>query len=147
MCTIEEEARIALAAKGKAEQDLARVAHCPPWRHALFAAVMATLVATPEIAPPLRFGVLAMVCGAIALIVQSDRRRLGVFINGYRRGKTRLVTFPMLAVIFGLYSASTYYGVGRHQPAISFAIAAVSFVISYFGSVLWQKVFKHELGL
>jgi hypothetical protein len=142
-----EEARIALAAKGRAEQDLARIALCPPWRHAAFAAVMAALVAAPAVTMPLRMGLLAAIFAAIALIVQSDRRRLGVFINGYRRGKTRLVTFPMLAVILGMYFASSYFAEFHHRPAISLILAAVSFVVGYFGSLLWQRVFKHELGL
>ena len=146
MNTIEQDARIALAAKGAAEQDLARLALCPPWRHAVFAAVMAALVATPAIILPLRFAVMALVFVAIGLIIRSDKRRLGVFINGYRRGKTRLVTFPMLAVILGLYAVSVHFGMTRGQPSISVALAAISFVVAYVGSVIWQRVFVHELG-
>ncbi|HEX7851071.1 MAG TPA: hypothetical protein VF485_15180 [Sphingomonas sp.] len=133
-------------AKGAAEQDLARLALCPPWRHAAFAAVMATLVATPAVPMPLRFMVIALIFVAIALIVQSDRRRLGVFVNGYRRGKTRMVTFPMLALILMLYAASCYAALDRGRPMISLALAAVSFMIGYIGSVIWQRVFVRELG-
>ena len=146
MTTIEEQARIALMAKGAAEQDLARLATCPPWRHAVFAAMMATLVATPALPLPLRFAALALVFVAIVLIVQSDRRRLGVFVNGYRRGRTRLVALPMLAVILLLYAASCWFALDRGQPAISLVLAAASFVIGYFGSVVWQRVFVRELG-
>jgi hypothetical protein len=146
MNTIEQEARVALAAKGAAEQDLARLALCPPWRHAVFAAVMAALVATPAIILPLRFAVMVLVFAAIALIIRSDKRRLGVFINGYRRGKTRLVIFPMLVMILGLYAVSVHFGMTRGQPWISVAMAAISFVLAYVGSVVWQRVFVRELG-
>jgi hypothetical protein len=146
MATFEEQARLALIAKGAAEQDLARLSLCPPWRHAAFAAVMATLVATPAFPLPMRFVVMGLIFVAIALIVQSDRRRLGVFVNGYRRGKTRLVTFPMLAVILLLYFASFHFAETRHQPAISLALAAASFAIGYVGSMIWQRVFVRELG-
>ena len=47
MTTFEEQARLALMAKGAAEQDLARLAVCPPWRHAVFGGMMAALVASP----------------------------------------------------------------------------------------------------
>jgi hypothetical protein len=147
MTTIEEDARLALAAKGAAERNLARLSLCPPWRHAAFAAVVAALVAAPAVAVPLRFGVLVVVLAAIVLIVQSDRRRLGVFINGYRRGKTRLVTFPMLAVILVLYGTSFYYGDTRDRPVISLVLAVAAFGIGYLGSVIWQKVFVRELGV
>jgi hypothetical protein len=146
MTTFEEQARLALVAKGAAEQDLARLAACPPWRHAVFAAMMAALVATPAVPLPLRFVLLALIFVAIALVVQSDRRRLGVFVNGYRRGKTRLVTFPLLAMILILYAASCYFALDRHQSAVSLALAAASFVVGYIGSTIWQRVFVRELG-
>ena len=144
--TMQDEARAALAAKGTAEQNLAALALCPPWRHAAFAAVMASLVATCGVPLALRFVILAMVFIAIGLIMQSDRRRLGVFINGYRRGKTRLVTFPMLAIILALYMASFHFGVTLARPDISLALALAAFVIGYIGSTLWQRVFVRELG-
>ena len=146
MTTMRDEARAALAAKGTAEQNLAALALCPPWRHAAFAAVMAALVGACGVAVPFRFAILAMVFVAIGLIVQSDRRRLGVFINGYRRGKTRLVTFPMLAIVLVLYMASFYFGVTLGRPDISLALALAAFVIGYIGSTLWQRVFVRELG-
>jgi len=146
MTTIEEQARMALMAKGAAEQDLARLAACPPWRHAVFAGMMAALVATPAVPLPLRFGLLVLILASIALVVQSDRRRLGVFVNGYRRGKTRLVTFPLLAVILTLYAISCYAALDRSQRMISLALAAASLVIGYAGSVIWQRVFVRELG-
>ena len=146
MTTFEEQARLALMAKGAAEQDLARLATCPPWRHAVFAGMMAALVATPAVPLALRFVLLALIFAAIALVVQSDRRRLGVFVNGYRRGKTRLVALPMLALILLLYAASCYFALDRGQPMISLALAAASFVIGYIGSMIWQRVFVRELG-
>ena len=146
MTTFEEQARLALMAKGAAEQDLARLAMCPPWRHAVFAGMMAALVATPAVPLALRFVLLALIFAAIALVVQSDRRRLGVFVNGYRRGKTRLVALPMLALILLLYAASCYFALDRGQPMISLALAAASFVIGYIGSMIWQRVFVRELG-
>jgi len=146
MTTMEDQARIALLAKGAAEQDLARLAACPPWRHAAFAAIMATLVATPAAPLAWRFALLALIFVAIALIVQSDRRRLGVFVNGYRRGKTRLVAFPMLGAILLFYAASCWFALDRGQPTVSLGLAAASFVIGYVGSTIWQRVFVRELG-
>ena len=146
MTITQNQARAALAAKGTAEQDLARLAHCPPWRHATFAGVEAALVATPAFALPLRFATLAIILFAVALTVQSDKRRLGVFINGYRRGKTRLVTFPMLVVLMIFYGASCYFGLALHAPLVSLALAVPAFVTGWAGSVFWQRVFVRELG-
>ncbi len=146
MAGFEDQARAALAAKGTAEQELARLALCPPWRHAAFAGVVATLVVAPAVSLPLRFGVLAAVFASIFLIVRSDRRRLGVFINGYRRGRTRLVTFPMLGIILGLYIGSLYCSEELGRPKLSIIFSVAAFAIGYLGSALWQKVFVRELG-
>ena len=145
--TIVDQARLALESKSAAERDLSRLALCPPWRHAAFAATEAALVATPALVLPLRFVVLALVGIAVWMIVRSDRRRLGVFINGYRRGRTRLVTFPMLAIFLGLYLSSVHFGLTRQLPAICVVLAGVAFVVGYVGSMLWQRVFVHELGI
>lgn len=144
--TVVEDAHFALAAKSAAEQNLAGLALCPPWRHAAFAFLMAMLIASSAVPITMRFVIFAVMFVVGGLIYRSDRRRLGVFINGYRRGKTRVVALSLLAAILVLHAASTYFGVERHQPAVSLGLAAVAFVIAYQGSVIWQRVFRRELG-
>lgn len=141
-----EAAREALAAKDRAQQDLARLASCPPWRHALFGGIMAGLVGTPAVPLPWRFVLLAAVFATLALVVQSDRRRMGVFVNGYRPGRTRLVTFPILALFLALYAGSYAAVLAWHRPEIAIALAIAAFVMGCIGSVLWQRVFVRELG-
>ena len=45
---------------------------------------------------PLRYVVMAAVLCAVALVVRWDRRRTGMFVNGYRAGRTRVVTVALL---------------------------------------------------
>lgn len=142
-----EEALLALAAKDKVEHNLASLPLCPPLRHAAFAATMAALVAVPVLPIPLRFIALALIFISIFLIVQWDKRRLGMFINGYRRGKTRMVTFPMLVLILGMYFGSYYISLSQRHPVTILALAAVAFLIGYLGSTLWQRVFVSELNV
>ncbi len=144
--TMIEEAHVALAAKGAAELDLAKLALCPPWRHAAFAAVVAALVATQAVPIPARFVLLVLVYASIAAIYLTDRRRLGVFINGFRRGKTRTVTFTLLLVVFALGAAIVYFGDQPGQRLICLGLAAVAFMAAYRGSMIWQQVFRRELG-
>jgi hypothetical protein len=143
--TLQEEARVALAAKGKAERDLAKAAHCPPWRHALFGVVMAGVVMTPAVPLPWRFVALALILVGIGLIVASDRRRMGMFVNGYRRGKTLIVSLALLAMILTLYWFSARAGLAGDHATPLF-LGAPAFVASVAGSVIWQRVFVAELG-
>lgn len=145
MTTYEEDARAALAAKGEAERRLAQASDCPPWRHAAFALVMAALVASPAVALPLRMAILVGVFVAIVLIVQSDRRRTGMFVSGYRRGRTLLVTLPLLAIDLGLYLFSVRAGLDGDEATV-LLLAGAAFLVSLVGSVVWQRVFMRELG-
>jgi hypothetical protein len=143
--TLQEEARVALDAKGHAERDLARAAQCPPWRHAVFGLVTSAIVMTPAIPLPWRFAALALTLVAIGLIVASDRRRMGMFVNGYRRGKTLIVSLSLLAIILTLFWFSARAGLAGDHTTPLF-LGAPAFVASVVGSVVWQRVFVAELG-
>ena len=45
---------------------------------------------------------------SIPVIIQSDRKRMGMFISGYRRGKTRIVAIGIVAVELLLYALSSH---------------------------------------
>jgi hypothetical protein len=140
------EASSALDAKRQAEAQIARAANCPPWRHAVFGLMMGAFVASPAFDFPIRMAIIVAMLCAIPLIIQSDRKRMGMFINGYRRGKTRLVTFPMLAVMLGLYTLSLYSNDDGHNPLTPLLLGVVALVAGILGSLLWQRVFVREMG-
>jgi hypothetical protein len=140
------EALSALDAKRSAEAQMARAATCPPWRHAVFGLLMGGLVAAPAVPLPARFAVLIILLAAIPIIIQSDRKRMGMFINGYRRGKTRIVVFVILAVELSLYGLSVYLGDDLRDRVTPLLLGAVGFAIGIAGSLWWQRVFVSELG-
>lgn len=142
----QSEALSALAAKRQAEAQIAKAATCPPWRHALFGLLMGGLIATPAFAFPLRMAILVVILCCIPVIIQSDRKRLGMFINGYRRGKTRIVAIGMLLVELCVYSISVYYGLGLNDHVMPLLLGLVGVLIGIAGSLLWQRVFVREMG-
>jgi hypothetical protein len=140
------EALSALDAKRSAEAQMARAATCPPWRHAVFGLLMGALVAAPAVPLPARFAVLIALLAAIPIIIRSDRKRMGMFINGYRRGKTRIVAFVLLTVELSLYGLSVYLGDYLHDRGTPLLLGLVGIAIGIAGSRLWQRVFVSELG-
>jgi hypothetical protein len=140
------DARTALEAKHLAEAQMARAATCPPWRHALFGLMMGGLVATPAFDTPIRFAILALLLYLVPVIIHSDRKRTGMFINGYRRGKTRLVVFAVLAVELSLYAVSVVRGLDHDDHVTPLLLGAAGLVIATLGSLLWQRVFVREMG-
>lgn len=141
------EALAALDAKQDAEQRLAAAADCPPWRHAIFAALMAAMVAAPVLPSAWQMGVLAALLVTVPLIVRSDRRRTGMFVNGYRRGRTMAVTLLILGANMVLYTTSLYRAVELGDHRTGLLLAPIAFAIAYAGSTLWMRVFRREMGL
>jgi hypothetical protein len=141
------EAAEALAAMQASQARLATAADCPPERHLIFGTLIGALVLTPALPTPLMFALEAVVLIGIGLVVRWDRRRTGMFINGYRRGKTRWVTFSMLAAFLALYAASTLFAFDWHLPWGSVACGVITAIMGYFASVQWQRVFRREMGL
>ncbi len=80
------EARAALDSAGAARAQLAALGNCPPWRHAAFGAVMGLLILGLGFPIGVQAACMCLAMGVMVVIVANDRRRYGVFINGYRRG-------------------------------------------------------------
>jgi hypothetical protein len=140
------EAQSALEAKRQAEAQMARAAQCPPWRHAVFGLLMGGLIASFAFEFVIRTAILVVVLACIPIIMHSDRKRTGMFINGYRRGKTRLVIAGILLVWLPLYALSVYYALDLHNHVVPLLLGAVGFVVTAIGSVIWQRVFVREMG-
>jgi hypothetical protein len=140
------EALSALDAKRQAEAQMAKAATCPPWRHAVFGLLMGGLVASPAFEFPIRMAILVVILCCIPVIIQSDRRRMGMFINGYRRGKTRVVAIGILMVELSLYAVSVVRGLDHNDHVTPLLLGVLGIVIGIAGSMLWQRVFVREMG-
>lgn len=141
------EAQSALDAKRQAEAQIARAANCPFWRHAVFGVMMGGFVASPALDFPERMALIVIILFTIPLIIHSDRKRMGMFINGYRRGKTRLVTFPILFIELGLYMVGLFRNDHGQDPLTPVLLGVAALVVGILGSLLWQRVFVREMGI
>jgi hypothetical protein len=140
------EALSALDAKRAAEAQMVKAANCPPWRHAVFGLLMGALIASPAFETTVRFAILVGILACIPIIIHSDRKRTGMFINGYRRGKTRIVVAGILIVELGLYFVSLTRGLEHHDRLTPLLLGVLGIVIGIAGSLLWQRVFVREMG-
>ena len=141
----ESEALSALTAKEQAEAQMARAAHCPLWRHAVFGLLMGGLVASPAFPLLIRTLLLVLILASIPIIINSDRKRMGMFINGYRRGKTRVVVVGILIIELALYGLSVYYGLVLNDHSTPLLLGFAGFLIGTLASVVWQRIFVREM--
>lgn len=136
----------ALEAKRAAEAQMAIAATCPPWRHAVFGLMMGGLIASPAFAFPLRMAILAVLLCLVPIIIRSDRKRTGMFINGYRRGKTRWVVFAILVVELGLYAIGVDRSLDHGDHLTPLLLGLLGTALGFGGSVVWQRVFVREMS-
>ena len=141
------EAVAALGAIDGAQAALARAADCPPWRHAAFGALLGNIVMAQGVHAPLSFILLGVSALGGFLIYQSDRRRMGMFINGYRKGATRPLTFVLLAALLLIGWGEIMALPNGLSLATRVAIAAIAAVLAGLMSVAWQRIFRREMGL
>jgi hypothetical protein len=140
------EAAAALAGVSGAEHRLAdQIGPCPPWRHAAIGFVMALLVGGASLSFPMQTASLVVGMALVALIAQYDRRRYGVFINGYRRGKTLPLTLALLGGVLVLMFAAIHARDAGLSLWTKAGITALTFAYAVAGSVIWQRVFLAEL--
>jgi hypothetical protein len=90
--------------------------------------------------------ILVVILCSIPLIIHSDRKRLGMFINGYRRGKTRIVAVGTVIVELALYFVSVVRGLDHNDHTTPLLLGVAGFLIGIAGSLLWQRVFVREMS-
>ena len=139
------EAAEALAAVRGSQAKLLQAATCPPERHLAFAALMTGLVACPAAPYPLMFAIELLMLVGVVLVALWDRRRTGMFVNGYRAGATRWVTFSILVVELGLFSLGYWMAKREGATWVPLVLTVPAFATALGGSVLWARVWKREL--
>lgn len=137
----------ALAAMRGSQERLAAAADCPPARHAAFAGLLATLTAAP--AAPLwgMFAVEFAVLAAIPLMVWWDKRRTGMFINGYKAGATRPLVLALVAAQTAIFLAGAWLSKERGMWGAPLLLAPASFALGWFGSRAWMRTWRRAMGL
>jgi hypothetical protein len=140
------EAQAALDSMAEARRELALSGpKYPLWRHAAFAAVMAALVLGQGFGQPWSLLLMVFPMAAVAWLVTDDRKRYGVFVNGYRKGRTLPLTLTLVALMLGAMGAEIYarsYGLGL---LVKFGIAGFAFVVALAMSLWWTRVYDREL--
>lgn len=140
------EARAALDSMSDAKRALAQSGpKYPLWRHAAFAAVMATLVLGQGFGFPWQLPMLIVPLLAIAWLVADDRKRYGLFVNGYRKGRTLPLTLVLVALMLGAMGGEIYARANDLGIGVKLGIAGFAFVVALTMSLWWTRVFDREL--
>jgi hypothetical protein len=124
---------------------LAAAASCPPERHLAFAAIMGTLVASQAAPVAGTFAIEALCFFSTGLVFLWDKRRTGMFINGYRRGRTRSLTFALLAVLLVIGGLGVWLKFDKGLWWAPIPAGLVVTLVSFVASRAWQQLYRAEL--
>lgn len=127
-----------------ANAELARRAVAPGWYHAALGLLMGGLVAVQGAPLPAVYGYYLVFGLGCWLLVRAYRRRTGLWISGYRAGRTRWVAIG-LAVLFGLIMVG---GVHLRREGLAWATlagGAVAAVVVTIGGYAWEAAFRRDL--
>ncbi len=139
-------AAAALEGARAARARLADTTRCPPQMHVLFGLMLGGLVASEAASDRGTLVVEGLIAVSGVGLFVWQRRRLGYFVNGYRRGRTRPVALGIVGVYLLLFSTAAYLkGVdGLHWPAL--VLGALMAVIGTWGSAVWQARYAAEMA-
>ncbi len=140
-----DEANQAVAALADAKRGVALASKAPLWRHLVFAAGLALVTLSAALEHPARIvpWVVAMV--AFGFLFWWDRRQTGMFVNGYRRGRTLPLTIGLLVAMLGFAVAAGRLRTAGEEP-LAFLMVAGAFIVALFASLWWERIFLTEMG-
>lgn len=117
----------------------------PLWRHAAFGAIIGAIVLSQGFPMPFGMVLFVFAMAGLAVIARDDRQRYGVFVNGYRKGRTLLPTLLFVALMLAAIAAEGYARVNGMSLVVRLGIAAGAFMLGFAFSLIWTRIYQREL--
>ena len=141
-----DEARAALDGKDDITRKYATEGpEYPAWRYAAFGLMMALIVLSQGFGSALKAALFLTAMAMLVWMLRDDRRRYGVFVNGYRKGRTLPLTIALVGFLLLAMGAELYAYANDWTIAPKLAIAGAVFAVATLASVWWNRIYEREL--
>jgi len=143
--TPDEDALRMLTEVNAANADLAERARAPTWYHPALGGLIGGLIAVQGQPIPVMLAFYSVYVLGLVLLVRAYKRHTGLWVSGYRSGRTRWVAIGLatLAAVGGLISIWLLRERGlTAAPPVFGAIVAVIVTI---GGFVWEAAFRADL--
>ena len=117
----------------------------PAWRYAAFGLMMALIVLSQGFGSALKAALFVTAMAMLVWMLRDDRRRYGVFVNGYRKGRTLPMTIALVGFVLLAMGAEIYAYANDWAVAAKLTIAGAVFVVATLASVWWTRIYQREL--
>lgn len=143
--TRDEDALRMLAEVEAANAALAERAKAPVWYHPALGLLMGGLIAVQGQPISIMLAFYAAYALGLVLLMRAYKRHTGLWINGYRAGRTRWIAVGLAALssVMGLISIWLFRE--RGLAVAPFIFGAIVAVIVTIGGFVWEAAFRADL--
>ena len=137
--------RRALAALEATDERLAQRMRWPLWRHMAAGLLMSLIVAASAMPRNLAAAAFAAGLVLVLVIVRDDKKRHGMFVSGYQRGRTKWVVAAIfLTTLSAIIVVRTRLGEGI-ADLLFWGVLAIVFSGTTMLSLLWERVYGDDI--
>ena len=143
--TRDEDALRMLAEVEAANGDLAQRAKAPTWYHPALGLLMGGLVAVQGQGIPAKIVYYAVFLAGLALLVRAYKRHTGLWINGYRAGRTRWVAVGLATITTLCMLIAVWLERDRGLTTAPLIFGAIVAVLVTIAGFVWEAAFRADL--
>ena len=130
-----------------ANREMADRIKSPGWYSWSLSLMIGGLIAVQEAPLPAIFAYEVFFFVALALLVRAYKRRTGVWIMGYRAGRTRWVAVGAAAVGVTIMLSAVFLYRAMDVRGACIAAGAILTLLMRLYCGLWQKAYRRDLGV
>jgi len=142
----ETERREALAAIAAANRRMADQAKAPGYYHPALGLLAGGAVAVQEATLPWRLAYYVVLVAALALLARAYRRKTGLWIPGYRAGRTRWVAVSAATLFVALTLGALWLTTETHVHGAAMAAGGLVAVLVAAAGYFWERAYRRDLG-
>ena len=119
---------------------------CPRYMHFVLAGLMSAMIASQSLSTPWNVPAVILCLVAVLMLMQYQRKRYGFFVNGYRKGRTRVVAISLLLFVEVVLFGSIWLKLVHHVAWAPLAGGILVFPVTILASYRWQAAYKADLA-
>ena len=143
--TRDEDALRMLAEVEAANADLAERAKAPTWYHPALGLLVGGVVAVQGQSIPLVVAYYGVFVAGLLLLVRAYKRYTGMWINGYRAGRTRWVAIGLAALTTLSMLIAVWLQRDRGLALAPLVFGGLLALIVTIGGFVWEAAFRADL--
>jgi hypothetical protein len=143
----EAERTAALAAIEAANRQMAERAKAPGWYHWALGGLIGGLCLAQELPMPWPAAFYPLYILGLVRLMRAYRRHTGMWIPGYRAGRTRWVAFGGAAIIGGVFLGAIWLSRSTGLHGVYAAGAVLMVLITAAVGYIWEAAYRRDLGV